>query len=186
MEIRAKYDGEIAYVDNRIGQVLDLMGTLRLDENTVVIITSDHGESFGIHNTMGHAGLHDTVIHVPLLISGPGVPKGKVVDALARQVDIVPTILDFAGIEFEESYPLTLSGNDNFNSPKVKYLRIDYRRNTDCEARRESKSSRRFALHAGVSRRKRGAILERGKPSARRRLDVPAQLTLFLVTGQAA
>ncbi len=67
-----------------------------------------------------------------------------------------------------------LNGDDNFESPKVKYLRIDYNQ--------KSKSS----SAAGVSRRKRGAIPQSGKPPARRRLDVPAQLTLFQETGRAA
>ncbi|NQS89326.1 sulfatase [Patescibacteria group bacterium] len=107
LEVRAKYDGEIAYVDDRLDQVFKLMQKLGLDKNTVVIIISDHGESFGIHNTMGHAGLHDTVIRVPLIFHGSGIPVGKVINALARQVDVVPTVLDFTGIDFKEPYPLS-------------------------------------------------------------------------------
>ena len=83
------------------------MEKLKLDKDTIVVITGDHGESFGTHNTFGHAGLHDTIIRIPLIFHGPGVNQEAVVDSFARHVDIVPTILDFAGIRFNEPYPLS-------------------------------------------------------------------------------
>jgi len=97
-ELEARYDGEIAYIDNRLGRLFDHMRDLGLDKNTVVIVTADHGESFGNHNTIGHGGLHEPVIHVPLWFHGPGIPAGKTIDGFVRQADIVPTILDLAGV----------------------------------------------------------------------------------------
>ena len=106
-ELEARYDGEIAYVDNRLGRLFEHLDKLGLGENTVVIVTSDHGESFGNHNTLGHSGLHETVTHIPLWFRGPGIPSGKVIDGLARQVDIVPTILDLAQVQPEIPYELS-------------------------------------------------------------------------------
>jgi len=83
------------------------LNKLGLDHNTIVVITADHGESFGSHNTLGHAGLHETTVHVPLWFRGPGIPAGKVVDGFARHVDIVPTILDFAGVKPDIPYELS-------------------------------------------------------------------------------
>ena len=104
VELEARYDGEIAYVDNRLGRLFEHLGKLGLDKNTVVIVTSDHGESFGSHNTLGHSGLHETVTHIPLWFHGPGIPSGKVIDSLTRQVDIVPTILDLGQVRSEIPY----------------------------------------------------------------------------------
>jgi len=106
-ELEARYDGEIAYVDDRLNKLFKNMNKLGLDKNTIVVITSDHGESFGSHNTLGHAGLHESIVHVPLWFHGPGIPAGKAVDSLVRHVDIVPTILDFAGIKPDIPYELS-------------------------------------------------------------------------------
>lgn len=107
IELEARYDGEIAYVDNRLGRLFEHLRRLGLDKNTVVVVTSDHGESFGSHNTLGHSGLHETVIHVPLWFHGPGIPSGRVIDSLTRHVDIVPTLLDLAHVQPEIPYDLS-------------------------------------------------------------------------------
>ncbi len=107
-ETMSKYDGEVAYVDDRLRQVFTKLCQLGLEKETIVIITADHGEEFGTHNVRGHAGLHDQQIRIPLILYGPGcLPSGKKIDNFASHIDIVPTILDYAGIEFKEDYPLS-------------------------------------------------------------------------------
>jgi len=70
--IRALYDGEISYLDFRMGQLFDYLIELDILDNTVVIITSDHGENFGEHHLMGHfLCVYDTLLHVPLIIRYP-------------------------------------------------------------------------------------------------------------------
>jgi arylsulfatase A-like enzyme len=99
--IIALYDGEIAYTDYQLNQVLETVKTLGLDENTLVVFTSDHGEEFFEHGEKGHRwNLYDTTLKIPLIFYFPGViPSGKKIHSQVRIIDIFPTILDYAGIE---------------------------------------------------------------------------------------
>jgi arylsulfatase A-like enzyme len=93
------YDGEIAFTDQQFGRLLEFLRRNGLDQNTLVIVVGDHGESFGEKGHWLHGGsLHDAEVHIPLLMRFPGrLPAGKVVDAVAQQVDLAPTILDLLG-----------------------------------------------------------------------------------------
>jgi arylsulfatase A-like enzyme len=105
------YDGSINYVDDQIKALfaeLDLRGEL---ENTIVIITSDHGESLGEHGLLQHsASLYRQEIHVPLIVWGAGVPAGEVIDTPVSTIALPSTILEFLGVNDGTfpSQPLTL------------------------------------------------------------------------------
>ncbi len=92
--INHNYDAEVRMGDARVGELLTLLARLGELENTLVILTSDHGENLGEHHLLVHAwSVHDTLAHVPLIIRYPGhVPPGRRSD-LAMTVDIMPTIL---------------------------------------------------------------------------------------------
>jgi arylsulfatase A-like enzyme/Tfp pilus assembly protein PilF len=93
------YDGEIAYVDNELGRLLDGLERGGSHPETLVLVTSDHGESLGEHGESTHAyTLYDAVLRVPLILCGPGVPRGRVVESLVRTVDVAPTLLALAGL----------------------------------------------------------------------------------------
>lgn len=96
------YDGKIRFVDHYVGEILDRVKALGLDDHTVVALTSDHGELLYSHPrdflTFDHCSLYDAVLHIPLIIAGPGLPEGKVVDGIASNVDTAPTLLDLAGL----------------------------------------------------------------------------------------
>ena len=93
------YDGEIRFVDSLIGEVMETLETLGLADETVVVITSDHGEQLGQHGMYGHAGLHESVTYIPLIMWGPSVlPQGKVVEGYVQQADLAPTILSLLGL----------------------------------------------------------------------------------------
>ena len=96
----SQYDGEISYTDSMIGKLLEQLETLGLAQKTLVIVTADHGESLdehGIH--MRHAGLYEAVIRIPLIFWAPAVlRRPRVVDAVVKSVDIMPTILDILDI----------------------------------------------------------------------------------------
>jgi len=97
-ELRARYDETILYADHAVGDFLDwLENTGRLDQS-IVIISSDHGESFD-HNWLGHRGpyLYNHLIRVPLLIHLPGQQKGIRLSQPAQQADLLPTLLDLVG-----------------------------------------------------------------------------------------
>ena len=65
------YDANIRHIDDTIGLVLDNLGGDLV--NTIVIVTADHGEVFGEHDCFGHGFLYEELIHVPLIIAGPGI-----------------------------------------------------------------------------------------------------------------
>jgi len=92
------YAGEIAHVDQCIGQVLDRLRTLGVYDDTLVIITSDHGESLGEHGESGHAlMIYQSTLHVPLIIRTPTSDVARRIADGVSLVDIVPTVLDLVG-----------------------------------------------------------------------------------------
>lgn len=94
------YDGEIRYTDDLLAEVLGEVERQGLSDETVVVVTSDHGEQLGQHGMYGHAMLHEAVVQVPLVLWGPGVlPSGRVVPGYAQHADIAPTILDILGAD---------------------------------------------------------------------------------------
>lgn len=73
----AAYDGALAYLDMEVGRLIDTLRAHGALDNTIVIITADHGEEIGDHGRWGHAySLHTEVVRVPLIIFGPGIPSG--------------------------------------------------------------------------------------------------------------
>jgi arylsulfatase len=98
-EVIDRYDGAISFVDHQIGRLLRVLEAHHILDNTVIVVTSDHGESLDEHGIFfGHHGLYDQTIHVPLIIRYPGhIPEGKRVDSLVQHVDVTPTILELLG-----------------------------------------------------------------------------------------
>jgi arylsulfatase A-like enzyme len=97
----ARYDGGIAYVDTQVAALLAHLGRLGLEEDTLVIVTSDHGEEFFEHGHKTHRRqLYLESVGVPLILRWPaGLPAGRVVGGNAGLVDIAPTICAAAGVE---------------------------------------------------------------------------------------
>ncbi|HEU5154631.1 MAG TPA: sulfatase [Gemmatimonadales bacterium] len=97
---RDRYDESLLYLDHEIGALLDSLAARRLLEKTVVIVTGDHGESFGEHGTVHHgATLYLEQIRVPLILWGPGrIPAGRQIDRAVDLRSIPATVLDMAGI----------------------------------------------------------------------------------------
>ncbi len=95
---RAAYYGLISYVDDKIGRLLDALDDLGLAENTVVVHTSDHGESLGEHGLWRKMNFYEQSARVPLQIRWPGVvPPGNRIAGAASLVDVTATMLDVAG-----------------------------------------------------------------------------------------
>jgi len=96
-----RYDGAIAYMDHEVGRTLDALRTRGVLDNTVVIITSDHGEGFGEHGLHGHGNsLYRPELHVPLVIRYPArVPQAQRVDTPASLRDLGATLFDLTGMQ---------------------------------------------------------------------------------------
>ena len=96
----AEYDGAIAYLDEQMGWLIDQLKERGLYDNTLLIITSDHGEAFGKRNLISHpVSVYQNEIHVPLLIKYPNQHKGEVLQSWASQIDLLPTVLDVLGYQ---------------------------------------------------------------------------------------
>jgi len=96
----ALYDGGVRYVDSEVGRLLARLDALGLDEDTLVIVTSDHGEEFWEHGDQTHhRQLYVESLHVPLIVRWPGrVRAGQRVPALAGLMDVAPTIAAAASV----------------------------------------------------------------------------------------
>ncbi|MBN2308246.1 MAG: sulfatase [Candidatus Hydrogenedentes bacterium] len=101
--IAALYDGEIRYCDEGIGQLLKAVDRLGLRESTLVVVMSDHGELMYRHGVFfDHHGLYDGNVRIPFIVRHPEAGPG-VVEHLAAQVDIAPTVLDACGLEIPKA-----------------------------------------------------------------------------------
>ncbi|MFP7299787.1 sulfatase [Neobacillus niacini] len=102
------YFAAISGIDDQFGRILQLIKTEKLEENTIVVLTSDHGEMMGSHGLMAKHVWFEESIGVPFCIRWPNViPKIKT-DLLLNTVDIMPTLLSFLGLEI----PRSVEGND--------------------------------------------------------------------------
>jgi choline-sulfatase len=91
------YDGEVASVDRELGRLLAAAeaGPAR----TLVLVTSDHGESLGEHGEATHGVfVYDSTLRVPWIMAGPRIPRGRAPSVVARGIDVAPTLLDYAGL----------------------------------------------------------------------------------------
>jgi arylsulfatase A-like enzyme len=99
------YDGEVRYVDENIGRLLHIMKQLDLYDESLIILTSDHGEEFWEHDGHGHGNsLHNEVLRVPLIIKLPRSSAKGTVTAPVSTESLMPTILDVCGIECKKEY----------------------------------------------------------------------------------
>ena len=99
------YDGEIAYTDAMLGELLrQLRLSGELDE-TLVIVTADHGEALGDHGESTHGVfIYDSTTHVPLLMKHPELPEGRRVEEVIGLVDIAPTAMDLMGVTYGDEF----------------------------------------------------------------------------------
>lgn len=93
--LRALYDAEIYYQDYRLGEFFRFLKENNVLDNTVLIVTSDHGENIGEHGLMDHQySLYDTVIRVPFVLYSPQIlGKGKTVESFVQSIDLFPALM---------------------------------------------------------------------------------------------
>ena len=92
------YDAEIAFEDQQLGHVLDAVKQKSPTQKTLVVLLSDHGEGLGDHGEYDHGVfLYDPTVRIAWIMSGPGVPAGVHVQQQAREIDLLPTVLDLMG-----------------------------------------------------------------------------------------
>jgi arylsulfatase A-like enzyme len=103
------YDASIRQIDDGIGRLLTFLESKNLFDKSLITITSDHGEEFLDHGGVLHSEtMYEELIHVPLIICGPGIPKSRRIRNVVSHVDLMPTILSFLGM----ALPLLQDGVD--------------------------------------------------------------------------
>jgi choline-sulfatase len=102
------YDGEVAWSDELVGRLDDALKRLGLRDDTLLVVTSDHGEGLGEHGENVHGFfVYESTLHVPLLIRGPGIAAGGRIGATVGSVDLMPTVLDLLGVGVPAGRPLS-------------------------------------------------------------------------------
>jgi arylsulfatase A-like enzyme len=105
----SQYDGGIAYEDAQIGRVVEWLKRHQAYDNTMIVVTSDHGEGFGDRRRVTHAnGPYQSLVHVGLMIKYPKAARRGDEPALASLTDVAPTILGAASV----AIPATMQGRD--------------------------------------------------------------------------
>ncbi len=102
----AVYYAVISHMDRQIGRILEALEKTGQRENTVIIFSSDHGLAIGSHGLRGKQNMYEHTINVPLIISGPGIPRGKQLSAQCYLRDLFPTVCELAEIPL----PKTVQG----------------------------------------------------------------------------
>ncbi len=124
--VDAQYDGAIAYMDAAIGNLFQSIMALGLENDTLIVIDADHGETLHEHDcNYDHHGLYEPTLVVPLIIRCPGkVPAGKRFDNIVQTKDVTPTILDLMGIKSDIKFdgrsltPL-MTGKSRMPEPEI-------------------------------------------------------------------
>jgi arylsulfatase A-like enzyme len=113
--LRAHYCAEAELVDRWVSRVIQKIDDLGLWDNSIVIFTTDHGMSLGEHNRTGKSNINDRdnrcwpiypeIAHIPFMIAAPNLEGGREIDEIVQPPDILPTLLDLAGIKAEPQQP---------------------------------------------------------------------------------
>jgi arylsulfatase A-like enzyme len=135
---RLVYDSKIRDADDRVAKFFEEFDKLGVSDKTIVIVLSDHGTEFYEHQRFDHGHtLYDELVHVPLVISGPNLPKGKRVDNQVRLIDVAPTIIDLLGLKTTDQYQSQIRGKSLLNlidgkedEPRDAFMETDYRNYT--------------------------------------------------------
>jgi arylsulfatase A-like enzyme len=98
--LKALYKAEVESIDERMGYILEALKQKDLMDNTYIIFTADHGETFGEHGRLHHGGrFYEELVHVPLIFYGPKIEAGKKVKSCVSHIDLMPTIKELLGIK---------------------------------------------------------------------------------------
>ncbi|MGI5898784.1 MAG: sulfatase-like hydrolase/transferase [Christensenellales bacterium] len=98
------YLGSCNSIDDNVGKLMDTLKAYGIDDNTVIIYTSDHGSHFKTRNEEYKRSCHDSCLRIPMLAWGPGFMGGNVVDELVSLIDVPATLLDCAGMDIPQHY----------------------------------------------------------------------------------
>lgn len=96
---RSEYYAIITHLDDQVARIMAALEATGKADNTIVVFTADHGLGVGHHGLMGKQNMYDHSVRVPFMVMGPGIGKGKKIDAGIYLQDIMPTTLEWAGVD---------------------------------------------------------------------------------------
>jgi arylsulfatase A-like enzyme len=106
-ELTAVYYAVISDMDEQIGRILETLRKSGQEQNTIVIFTSDHGVGIGSHGIRGKQNMYEHTIGVPMIIAGPGIPRGERRDAQVYLRDLYPTVCELSSVEIPDTVEAT-------------------------------------------------------------------------------
>jgi len=142
----ALYDAEIRQLDASLGTFFKALEHRNILSNTIVVITSDHGEEFLEHGDVLHGRtLYDELIKIPLIIAGPGIPSGRLVKKQVELIDVMPTILELCGAkvppEVEGRSLLPLLAQEQGDWTEIAFAEADHK-NEEHDVKRAIRTKR--------------------------------------------
>ncbi len=159
--LTALYDGEIAYVDSIIGRVVDGLRSRRLLDDTVLVITSDHGEHLGEHHMLDHKlSLYEPLLRVPLILWNPQrIPAGTRIKTQVQAHDVFGTVLGFGGVRHPAAALPLADADERVTFAELAYPRI-FLDAIDRELPGTGTRARRFARSLKAVRGPRYKLIE--------------------------
>lgn len=117
--LKALYDGEVSYLDHKIGELIEFLKRNHTYDQTLIIITADHGEHFGEHGLYSHvASLYEPILHIPLIIKYPEwIDKRARISELAQLIDIYPTVVE--ALDLDQRFLKGVQGTSLFETNKT-------------------------------------------------------------------
>ncbi|WP_309085008.1 choline-sulfatase [Chelativorans sp.] len=103
---RRAYFANISYIDEKVGEILDVLARTRQEENTIIVFLSDHGDMLGERGMWFKMSFLEGSARVPLMIAAPQLAAGRI-DAPVSTLDVVPTLAELAGVNLQEVLPWT-------------------------------------------------------------------------------
>jgi len=120
----AAYYALVSHTDAQIGRILKTLDAFGMTENTIIVFASDNGLALGSHGLVGKQNIYEHSVKVPLILSGPGIPKGEDREQLCYVYDIHPTLLDLAGLKIPDTvqFKSLQALVENAKAPHREYL----------------------------------------------------------------
>ncbi len=125
------YYAAVSFIDQQVGEIVSTLDELGLRENTIIVLTSDHGFHLGEYNFWGKHNTLTNALHIPLIIDAPGTQPASVPNALVGLVDLFPTMLGLAGLEADGKLSAQMVGESFaplFTAPTARHKDYLYSR----------------------------------------------------------
>lgn len=99
----ADYYAMISHIDDNVGRIIDALEAKRILDDTIIVFCGDNGLAIGQHGLMGKQNVYEHSVHIPLLISGPGIPENEKIDQFVYLLDVFPSLCEICNVSIPQS-----------------------------------------------------------------------------------